>query len=174
MPRAMRVDRLLGEHGIGQDSAAGRQEFERQMERRRLEAIDEEALKPLRRGWYLGREQAITARLRSETTLPIQWIAARGQIGTAKGAKSVLPHLAQNQDQRKTARTMRPARIPICGLGKGAVGVVVVPAHHGAAAMGERAVGDGRRIPSDAGHWPAEAERAAGIGAAEKATGAGL
>ena len=51
MPRAMRVDRLLGEHGIGQDSAAGRQEFERQMERGRLEAIDEEALKPLRRGW---------------------------------------------------------------------------------------------------------------------------
>jgi hypothetical protein len=57
MPRAMRVDRLLGEHGIGQDSAAGRQEFERQMERRRLETIDEEALKPLRRGWYLGSEQ---------------------------------------------------------------------------------------------------------------------
>ena len=52
--------------------------------------------------------------------------------------------------------------------------LVVVPAHHGAAAMGERAVGDGRRFPSDAGHWPAEAERAAGIGAAEKATGAGL
>jgi hypothetical protein len=56
MPRAMRVDRLLGEHGIGQDSAAGRQEFERQMERRRREALDEEALKPLRRGWYLGSE----------------------------------------------------------------------------------------------------------------------
>jgi hypothetical protein len=50
MPRVRRVDRLLGEHGIGQDSAAGRQEFERQMERRRLEALDEEALKPLRRG----------------------------------------------------------------------------------------------------------------------------
>jgi hypothetical protein len=30
MPRAMRVDRLLSEHGIGQDSAARRQEFERQ------------------------------------------------------------------------------------------------------------------------------------------------
>ena len=48
MPRAIRVDRLLGEHGIGQDSVAGRQEFERQMESRRLEAIGEEALKPLR------------------------------------------------------------------------------------------------------------------------------
>src|ERR1019366_6410221 len=165
--RAMRVDRLLGEHGIGQDSAAGRQEFERQMERRRLEAIVEEALKPLRRGWYLGSEQsreqmlelmeaelgeshsgelhrataeqranriiaeelarrgwpeselatrrrsdpgklAIAARLRSETTLPIKWIAARVQIGMAKGAKSVLPHLAQSQDQRKTASALKP------------------------------------------------------------------
>jgi hypothetical protein len=35
MGGAMRVDRLLGEHGIGQDSAAGRQELERQMERGR-------------------------------------------------------------------------------------------------------------------------------------------
>ena len=167
MPRAMRVDRLLGEHGIGQDSAAERQEFERQMERRRLQALAEEALKPLRRGWYLGSEQfkeqmlelmegklggshsgelhretaeqranriiaeelarrgwpeselatrrrsdpgklASAARLRSETTLPIKWIAARVQIGTAKGAKSVLPHLAQSQDQRKTTGALEP------------------------------------------------------------------
>ena len=52
--------------------------------------------------------QAVTARLRSETTLPIKWIAARVQIGTAKGAKSVLPHLAQSQDQRKTASDLEP------------------------------------------------------------------
>ena len=38
MLRARRADRLLGEHGTGQDSAAGRQEFERQMERRPMEA----------------------------------------------------------------------------------------------------------------------------------------
>ena len=49
---------------------------------------------------------AIAARLRSETALPIKWIAARVQIGTAKGAKSVLPHLAQSQDQRKTASAL--------------------------------------------------------------------
>ena len=52
--------------------------------------------------------RAIAARLRSETTLPIKWIAARVQIGTAKGAKSVLPHLAQSQDQRKTASALEP------------------------------------------------------------------
>jgi hypothetical protein len=41
-------------------------------------------------------------------TLPIKWITARVQIGTAKGAKSGLPHLAQSQDQRKTVRTLEP------------------------------------------------------------------
>jgi hypothetical protein len=40
--------------------------------------------------------------------LPIKWIAARVQTGTAKGAKSVLHHLTQNQDQRKTARALEP------------------------------------------------------------------
>ena len=49
---------------------------------------------------------ASAARLRSETTLPIKWIAARVQTGTSKGAKSVLPHLAQSQDQRKTASAL--------------------------------------------------------------------
>ena len=56
-PGWLRVDRLLGEHGIGQDTAAGRQEFERHMEARRLEEEDEKALKALRRGWCLGSEE---------------------------------------------------------------------------------------------------------------------
>ena len=51
---------------------------------------------------------ASAARLRSETTLPIKWIAARVRIGTAKGSKSVLHHLAQSQDQRKTAKALEP------------------------------------------------------------------
>ena len=55
-PGWVRVDRLLGEHGIQQDSPAGRQEFERQMEARRLEEADEEEIKALRRGWCLGSE----------------------------------------------------------------------------------------------------------------------
>ena len=167
-PGWMRVDRLLGEHGIQGDSAAGRQEFERHMEARRLEEVDEEALKPLRRGWCLGSEEfrqkmlglmeeklgdnhsgelrretaeqkanriiaeellsrgwkesdlttrgrsdrgklAIASRLRSETTLPIKWIAARVHIGTAKGAKSVLFHLARGQQlKRKPGRVQEP------------------------------------------------------------------
>lgn len=53
-PGWMRVDRLLGEHGIGEDSASGRQQFEGRMEARRLEEADEQELKPLRRGWCFG------------------------------------------------------------------------------------------------------------------------
>jgi putative transposase len=56
-PGWVRVDRLLGEHGIQRDTAAGRQEFERRMEARRCEETDEEALKIFRRGWVLGSEE---------------------------------------------------------------------------------------------------------------------
>jgi len=53
----MGVDRLVGEHGIQKDSAAGRREFERRMERRRWEESDGREWKPLQRGWCLGREE---------------------------------------------------------------------------------------------------------------------
>jgi REP element-mobilizing transposase RayT len=56
-PRWVRVDRLLGEHGIQQDTSATRQEFERRMESRRLEETDEEAFREFRRGWCVGSEQ---------------------------------------------------------------------------------------------------------------------
>ena len=46
---------------------------------------------------------AIAARLRSETTLPMKWIAARVHIDTAKGAKTALHQLAHGHHQRKPA-----------------------------------------------------------------------
>jgi putative transposase len=55
-PAWMRVDRVLGEHGIAKDTTTGRQTFEQQMERRRGEATKAEVLKQLRRGWCLGSE----------------------------------------------------------------------------------------------------------------------
>ena len=55
-PGWIRVDRLLGEHGIGEDSPVGRREFEQQMEARRFEANEGTVLKSLRRGWFLGGE----------------------------------------------------------------------------------------------------------------------
>ena len=56
-PHWVRVDRLLGEHGIAADTAAGRKQFEQYMERRRLEAGQDAPWKPLLRGWFLGSEK---------------------------------------------------------------------------------------------------------------------
>jgi len=56
-PQWVRVDRLLGEHGLQEDTAASREEFERRMEARRLAETDPEAQKVLRRGWCLGSKE---------------------------------------------------------------------------------------------------------------------
>ncbi|MGC1480198.1 MAG: transposase [Chthoniobacterales bacterium] len=59
----LRVDRVMGDHGIQRDDAGGRREFGRGMERRRFEAIDDETYARIRRGWRLGGED-FSARLR--------------------------------------------------------------------------------------------------------------
>ena len=51
----LRADRLLGECGIVQDSAAGRRELESQLEQRRA-AEDGGAYRTIRRGWCLGEQ----------------------------------------------------------------------------------------------------------------------
>jgi REP element-mobilizing transposase RayT len=56
-PQWIRVDRLLGEHGLQRDVPAARQEFERRMEAQRLVQGDEQGLRALRRGWCLGSEE---------------------------------------------------------------------------------------------------------------------
>jgi hypothetical protein len=53
----LRVDRLLGEHGIQEDTPNTRLQFEQRMEARRLQETDPQALKTLRRGWCLGRNE---------------------------------------------------------------------------------------------------------------------
>jgi hypothetical protein len=77
---------------------------------------------------------------RSETTLPIKWIAARVQIGPAKGAKSEIPHLAQSQDRRKTAKALEPCAqlefqsavdpLPLFGGHEALTGAKGVPQKH--------------------------------------------
>jgi len=62
-PNWIRVDRLLGEHGLLADTAATRQQFERRMEAQRLAPGDEQALKALRRGWCLGSKEFKQGRL---------------------------------------------------------------------------------------------------------------
>jgi hypothetical protein len=56
-PGWMRVDRLLGEHGIEADTEPGRLGFERRMERRRGEEEDPDWLQPLSHGWCIGSEE---------------------------------------------------------------------------------------------------------------------
>ena len=48
------MDRLLGEHGLPEDTPATRREFERRMEARRAGEGDAAQWKGLRRGWCLG------------------------------------------------------------------------------------------------------------------------
>ncbi len=152
-PCWLRVERLLGEMRIPQDSPVGRKQFERRMEERRVEATAEE-WKGLRRGWYLGdkafRQELLEAaqaqvgrshygverqetaeqrarriveeelkrrgwtdailsqlrkgdagkvqiarRLRAETTMTLQWIAAALAMGTWTHAANRLSKAAQ-------------------------------------------------------------------------------
>ena len=55
-PPFLRVDRLLGEHGIKEDSAEGRIQFQARMEERRREGETPETWTAFRRGWRLGAE----------------------------------------------------------------------------------------------------------------------
>jgi hypothetical protein len=49
----MRVEKLLGEHGIPKDSPAGRRQLELRMEQTPM-MEDQGQWKPVRRGWCLG------------------------------------------------------------------------------------------------------------------------
>ncbi len=53
-PGWLRVDRLLGEHGIARDTASGRREFEGRMESRRAGEGEAGPWKGMRRGWCFG------------------------------------------------------------------------------------------------------------------------
>ena len=55
-PAWLRVERLLGEHGIARDSPSGRAMFEQRMEERRRAGDQPEAWAAVRRGWCLGEE----------------------------------------------------------------------------------------------------------------------
>ena len=54
-PAWLRVDRLLGEHGLPKDSPAGRRELARRLEAQRA-AEETGEYQPIRRGWCLGGE----------------------------------------------------------------------------------------------------------------------
>jgi REP element-mobilizing transposase RayT len=55
-PQWLRVDRLLGEHGISKDSPAGRKHLEAGVEQRRAQEHDPD-FEVIRKGWFLGDEE---------------------------------------------------------------------------------------------------------------------
>ena len=70
-PPWLRVDRLLGELGLPQDSETGRQQMEQRLETRRAQA-DGDEFKAIRRGWCLGPETFRQELLASVQTRPTE------------------------------------------------------------------------------------------------------
>ena len=85
-PGWMRVDRLLGEHGIQKDTVAGREEFERRMERHRVEETGATERKALRRGGCPGSDEFRAALLeRMEPGRASFRAVAAGERGGQRG-----------------------------------------------------------------------------------------
>jgi REP element-mobilizing transposase RayT len=104
----LRVEALLGEKGIARDNTAGRAEFARQMERRRLEegGADYSAV---RRGWCLGseefREDILAAE--AEKVGANHYGADRFETGQAKARRIIgqeLRRLGWKEDQLQLRR----------------------------------------------------------------------
>ena len=88
-PSWLHAKRLLGEHGIPKDSAAGRRELERRVEalRRSEEGEELERLRWNEAELHRARKAdpaklAIALRLRAETVMSAGWIANRLKAGT--------------------------------------------------------------------------------------------
>jgi len=89
-PAWLRAERLLGEHGIPKDSAAGREEFARQMEGRRAQEQGAD-YRAIRRGWCLGREEFGKELLAAaaEQAGPSHYGADRQESGEEKAQRMV-------------------------------------------------------------------------------------
>mgnify|MGYP001571865404 CR=1 FL=1 len=117
-PQWMRVDRLLGEHGIAQDTPAGRHHFEEQMQARRLEPGDEETLKAFRGGWCVGSETFRQEQLaRMEDKLGQHHAGElRRETAAAKGERIVgeeLQRLGWSESELKIRRKNDPDKMAI-------------------------------------------------------------
>lgn len=97
-PAWLRVDRLFGEKRIPKDSAAGREEFERQMERRRRAELGPE-FKPVERGWCLGSEEF------------------RAELLAAAGERVGQSHYGTERQEAGEARAQRLVREGLQALG---------------------------------------------------------
>ena len=91
----LRVDRLLGEHGLPKDTAEGRREFESRLEARRREAGEPKQWPGLRRGWCLGSaafKVTLLERLHGKLS-PDQSGTRRREVGLARAEKIIAGEL---------------------------------------------------------------------------------
>ena len=98
----LRVDRVLGEMGIGKDSQAGRKRFERMMEERRS-MDDPESFRQIRRGWCFG-DRSFREELKASMTEkmgPNHYGEERGETAEVR-ALGVFEKALQEQGLRKS------------------------------------------------------------------------
>lgn len=117
-PRWLRADRLLGEHGIEQDTPAGRQEFERHLERRRLEQVDEAGLAALRGAWSIGGEafrQQCLQRMEGKAgeNHPGQTRQAAAQAKAQRIVAEELARLGWTPDELAARRNNDPSKLAL-------------------------------------------------------------
>ncbi len=99
-PAWLRVDRLLGQWGIGEESSAGRNQFARGMEERKAqeESLQHEDWKRLRRGWCWG-----------EKTFREELLAMIGEKRNEHHAGEELDESAEQKAQRLLEQMLRKA-----------------------------------------------------------------
>jgi REP element-mobilizing transposase RayT len=105
-PVWLRVDRVLGELGIGRDDSAGRQRFAQAMEARRGQAEPGE-WKAVRRGWFLG-----GAQLKEELLERMRCAVGQHHGGEAKRETD------EQQAERLVVAELRQRRWTEADLGK--------------------------------------------------------
>jgi putative transposase len=106
-PKWLRVDRLLGEWGIARDSAAGREQWAGQMERRRREETTSD-YDSVRRGWCLGSEEFRQELLESavERVGASHYGAERQESGEQKAERIVREDLKRRGWKEQDLRTV--------------------------------------------------------------------
>ena len=120
MGHSLDRNRLLGEHGIKKDTAAGREGFERRMEQRRREETDEHECRPLKRGWVLGSEE-FRAKLLEEMEGKLGEHHSgqlRHESAEAKGERIIaaeLKRLKWKETDLKEQRKTHPEKLAMAG-----------------------------------------------------------
>jgi len=104
----LRVDRLLGEYRIAQDSAAGRRRLEEALEQRR--GVEEgDAFKTIRRGWFFGDDALKQVLLAQVSEQAGQWHYGEAvqESAAAKAENLVREELAKRKWDEKTLAVRR-------------------------------------------------------------------